>query len=127
MYASLFTELDRLQRPYAPGSFPALNVGQTPASVEVQAFAPGLDPAQIEVTLDRGVLTLAGERSVDQPERQGRRFGHSQERAHGRFRRAISLPDDIDPAQVSAKYTDGVLHVSVGRKPVAQPQRIQVR
>src|SRR3989337_962030 len=79
---TLFSDFDRLRREFdqafdttglpgampasiravAPGSFPALNVGSTPGSVEVYAFAPGLDPGKIEVTVDRGVLTIAGER-----------------------------------------------------------------
>ena len=74
----LFAELDRMQRDlsgvFEPspsirglgrGGYPALNVGSTPASVELYAFAPGLDPASIEVNLDRGVLTIAGERKAE--------------------------------------------------------------
>ena len=50
-------------RSVAAGTWPAINVGRTPTSVEIYAFAPGLDPARIEVTLDRGVLRIAGERA----------------------------------------------------------------
>jgi HSP20 family protein len=81
LYArDLFAELDRLQRDmnslFEPspairglgrGGFPALNVGSTAESVEVYAFAPGLDPTKIEVSLDRGVLTVAGERTSAEP------------------------------------------------------------
>ena len=76
----LFAELDRLQRDlsgvFEPspsirglgrGGYPALNVGSTPTSVELYAFAPGLDPASIEVNLDRGVLTVCGERAASVP------------------------------------------------------------
>jgi HSP20 family protein len=52
---------------------------------------------------------------------------HVNERFDGRFRRVISLPDDIDPNAVSADYTDGVLHVSVKRRESAQPRRIEVQ
>ena len=71
----IFANLDRLQREFqrysgpassirgfGRGGFPALNVGSTPESVEIYAFAPGLDPATVDVTVDRGVLTLSGER-----------------------------------------------------------------
>ena len=51
-------------RSVAPGSFPALNIGNTPRSLEIYAFAPGIDPSKVEVTIDRGVLTIAGDRSV---------------------------------------------------------------
>ena len=139
---SLFGELDRLRREMdeifssaglpasirsvAPGTYPAVNVGNTPTSVEVYAFAPGLDASKIEVTLDRGVLTLAGERPSDVPD-DGRTTVYSRERASGRFKRAISLPQDIDPAQVTASYRDGVLRVSIGRREAAQPRRITVQ
>ncbi|WP_298232370.1 Hsp20/alpha crystallin family protein [uncultured Azohydromonas sp.] len=117
-------------RSVAPGTFPAINVGRTPTSVEIYAFAPGLDPAKLEVNLDRGVLTIAGERASSLPQseegsKQPRVY--SRERMSGRFMRAISLPDDIDPTKVQARYRDGVLNVSVARRAEAQPQRIQVQ
>ena len=52
---------------------------------------------------------------------------HINERFAGRFRRAVSLPDDIDPEGVSADYRDGVLHVSVKRRAEALPRRISVQ
>ena len=146
MYRSLFprdvfAELDRLQREVQSvfdigspsirglgrGGYPALNVGSTPASVEVYAFAPGLDPAKIEVNLDRGVLSIAGERAGAEASRDEKTTQHLDERFAGRFRRVVSLPDDIDPASVSAEYRDGVLRVGAQRKAAAQPRRIQVQ
>jgi HSP20 family protein len=136
----LFAELDRLQREmqqvfdlspsirgFGRGGFPALNIGSTPTSVEVYAFAPGLDPARIEVNLDRGVLTLAGERAPLADASDEKHTLHINERFDGRFRRVISLPDDIDPAGVNANYRDGVLQVSIPRKASAQPRRIEVQ
>lgn len=145
MYRSLFSrdlfaELDRLQRDlqgafdFSPnirglgrGGYPALNVGATPTAVEVFAFAPGLDPSSIDVNLDRGVLTLAGERKETLPATDERTTLHVHERLAGRFRRVVSLPDDIDPNAVSASYRDGVLHVSIKRRESAQPRRITVQ
>jgi HSP20 family protein len=135
----LFAELDRLQRDLSGGfqpspsirglgrgGYPALNVGSTPTSVEIYAFAPGLDPATIDVNLDRGVLTLAGERQAALPTPDEKTALHLNERFSGRFRRVVSLSDDVDPNAVSAAYRDGVLHVSVQRKAAAQPRRIEV-
>ncbi|HYE70174.1 MAG TPA: Hsp20/alpha crystallin family protein [Aquabacterium sp.] len=145
MYRSLFSrdlfaEMDRLQREmqqaldqsptirgYARGGYPALNIGGTPTSVEVYAFAPGLDPAAIDVNLDRGVLTLAGERKQDLPEADEKITLHANERFSGRFRRVVSLPEDIDPNAVNANYRDGVLHISIQRRASAQPRRIEVQ
>lgn len=137
----LFAELDRVQRDlgqlFEPspsirglgrGGYPALNVGSTAESVEIAAFAPGLDPASIVVDLDRGVLTLAGERARNLPAGNDEKATlHLNERFSGRFRRVVSLPDDTDPNAVSAAYRDGVLHISVKRRASAQPRRIDVQ
>jgi HSP20 family protein len=145
MYSSLFprdlfAEVERLQREmqqafdtvspsirgFARG-YPALNVGSTPTSVEVYAFAPGIDPAKIEVKLERGVLTIEGERAPATAAADGKTTAHINERFAGRFSRVLSLPDDIDPAAVDASYRDGVLRVSVRRRESTQPRRIEVQ
>lgn len=174
MYGSLFSrdlfaELNRLQREmqqafdlspsirgFGRGGFPALNMGTTPQSVELFAFAPGLDPASIDVSLERGLLTIRGERrtqlagdgaqaagQAQQTQNEGaaqnnggggnngqanqrRAMVHINERFSGSFSRAVSLPDDVDPDGVSADYKNGVLHVSVKRKESARPRRISV-
>ncbi len=119
--------LPRSIRSAAFGSAPAINVGRTPKSVEVYAFAPGLDASKIEVVVDRGVLRIAGERTSDIPAHDQKVNVYSRERGTGRFSRTISLPEDIDAEQVKATYRDGVLQVSVGRREAQQPQRITVQ
>ncbi len=114
-------------RAVAPGTWPSINVGRTPASVEVYAFAPGLDPSKIEVTIDRGVLKIAGERVSAVPEAGEKVNVYTRERGVGGFTRAVALPDDVDPAQVKASYRDGVLQISVARRESAQPRRIAVQ
>ena len=91
------------------------------------AFAPGIDPASIDLNLDRGVLTIAGERRSVLPNGDEKTSLHAAERFSGRFRRVVNLPDDIDPAAISANYRDGVLHVSIKRRESAQPRRISVQ
>lgn len=142
-YPSLFSDFDRLRREVdelsgwgglpssirsaAPGAFPAINVGSTPTSVEIYAFAPGIDPKQVELTIDRGVLSIYGERRSALPAEDGKVNVYGNERFVGRFRRAVSLPEDIDPAKVEANYREGVLHVSVSRRESALPKRITVQ
>jgi HSP20 family protein len=108
-------------------AYPMLNVGKTPQSVELYAFAPGLDPASIDVNLERGVLSIAAERKSDLPARDQKATVHINERFAGRFRRVLSMPDDIDPDSVSARYADGVLHVQLKRRESAQPRRISIQ
>ena len=114
-------------RSVAPGTVPAVNVGRTPSSVEIYAFAPGLDASKIAVTLDRGVLRIAGERASGIPESDRHVQVYTRERGTGSFTRAISLPEDVDSSQVNANYRDGVLHVSIARLESAQPKRITVQ
>ena len=138
--ADLFAQLDRMQSLFdqvfpTPGSsirsvsgsgFPVLNVGTTPASVEIQALAPGLDPARLEITVDRGLLVIAGERASDLPPQGERTSVYANERFTGRFRRVVSLPEDADPARVDASYRDGVLRISVAKRESSLPRRIEV-
>lgn len=150
MYESLlnlpagpFAEFERLQRELqqafgnvgrpgsiravASGAFPAINVGSTPEAVIIHAFAPGIDPAKLDVQVDRGVLTISGERASAGPEGSEKLSMYANERPSGRFRRTVSLSDDADPEQVEAVYRDGVLRISVGRRASTLPRRIQIQ
>lgn len=135
----LFSELDRLQRElqqsydvspsirgFARGGFPAMNVGHTAASVEVYAFVPGIDPAGIDVQIEKGVLTIAGERKPQLPTDE-KSSVHIEERFAGRFRRVVTLPDDVDPSAAQARCRDGVLQISIPRRAAAQPRRIAIQ
>ena len=142
-FPGLFGEFDRLRREFeeisgwagmptsirsaTPGAFPPINVGNAPTSVEIYAFAPGIDAKKIDVTIDRGVMTISGDRASALPNEQSDVNVYGNERFAGSFRRAISLPDDIDPSKVEAKYQDGVLHVSVSRRESALPKRITIQ
>ena len=138
----LFAELDALQRHMDQlfgqrswpssiraanrGAFPALNVGMTGDAVEIYAFAPGIDPAKLEVSIDKGLLTITGERSSDLPEASEKVSVYADERFTGAFRRVISLPDDVDGSRVEAKYRDGILRISVPKVEKSKPRRIEV-
>ena len=135
----LFAEVERLQRQmhqalelspsirgFARGGFPALNVASTPQSVEIYGFAPGLDPSKVVVQLERGVLSISGERKSDLEPEPSRASVHMSERFAGRFHRVLSLSDDLDPSEVRATYREGVLHVSIKRHESALPRRIDI-
>ena len=109
------------------GAFPALNMGTTAEAVEIYAFAPGLDPAKIEVSVDRGVLTITGERAKQEPEKGHSRSYYSRERFIGGFRRAVTLPEEVDASRVEATYRDGVLRIVAPRREGMKPRRIEVK
>jgi HSP20 family protein len=109
------------------GAFPAINMGSNADAVEVYAFAPGIDASKLEVTVDKGLLTLAGERQAETPKADDKRTIYARERSSGSFRRVITLPDDVDAERVTARYVDGVLHVSIPKREVSRPRRIEVQ
>ena len=88
------------------------------------ADIPGVDPQAIEVQMDKGLLTIKGERraeKVDETERYSRI-----ERRHGIFHRRFALPDSADPDGITASGHNGVLTISIPKRPESTPRRIQV-
>ena len=139
--ADIFSELNRLQsvldqvfrpaerssiRALTGASFPVINVGTTPDTIEVMALAPGLDPASLQLSIDRGLLVISGERGSEVPESGDRVSVYAQERFAGTFRRVVSLPEEADPGKVEATYRDGILRVTVGKRESSKPRRIEV-
>jgi HSP20 family protein len=137
----MFRELNRLQsvldqvfrpaerssiRPLTGTTFPVLNVGTTPETIEVMALAPGLDPKSLQLTVDRGVLTIAGERQSEIPEEGDGLSIYAQERFTGSFRRVVSLPEEADAGKVDASYRDGILRITVAKHEASKPRRIEI-
>jgi len=125
-------ELDRLVSPspwpagiraMRRGAFPPINVGTTPDRVDVYLFAAGLDPKSLDLSIQQNVLAISGERQVQTNEEAEY---YRRERFTGDFRRVITLPDDVDPDRVEAKYQDGVLQITVQRRESARPRQITV-
>jgi HSP20 family protein len=107
------------------GAFPALNIGTWAEALEIYAFAPGIDPASVEVSVEKGLLTLSGSRAAQAGTSKDASI-YAKERFDGRFRRVVSLPDDSDPARVAASYRNGVLKVVVPRLESAKPRRVAI-
>ncbi|GJH17585.1 Hsp20/alpha crystallin family protein [Caballeronia novacaledonica] len=138
----LFSEFDRLQRQMAGlfggfpssirsgpfGAFPQINIGSTDGSIEIVAFAPGVDPQKLDVSIDKGLLSISGERAAAQLATDGEEMRtYAQERFVGSFRRVIELPEHADPDKVTAQYTNGCLTVSIGKREASKPRAITVQ
>jgi HSP20 family protein len=138
--SSVFDELWRLQqevdelfgsrssplsiRSLPRGSFPGVNVGQTPERVDVYLFAPGIDPKTLDISIQQNLLTVSGKRDLRVEEEADY---YRQERFSGEFRRVISLSEDVDPERVQAKYVDGIVQIEVQRRESARPRQIEIR
>ncbi|KWK50871.1 heat-shock protein Hsp20 [Burkholderia stagnalis] len=137
----LFSEFDRLQQQMAQlfggfpssiragrlGAFPQINIGATDASIEIVAFAPGVKATELDVSIDKGLLTISGERKSTRPDAGGETRTYAQERFAGAFRRVIELPDTADPDKVQARYENGCLSISIGKRESSRPRAITVQ
>lgn len=110
-------------RSVARGTFPPINVGATPEEVNVYLFSPGVDSNTLDVSIDKNLLTVSG---VRKPAAAENAKFYRQERFNGEFRRVLTLPEDIDPERVAAKYADGILHIAVKRHAAAKPRQIEI-
>ena len=111
-------------RSVARGSYPPINVGSTAKQVDVYLFAAGLDPKTLDISIQQNLLTVAGQRKA--PVEKDANY-YRKERFDGAFRRAITLPEDVDPDKVSAHYRNGVLQIQVERRESARPRQIEVK
>ncbi|AIO37451.1 heat-shock protein Hsp20 [Burkholderia latens] len=140
--SDLLAEFDRLQRQMAgmftgfpaslraprPGAFPPVNIGSTDDTIEIVAFAPGLDPAKIDISVDRRLLTISGERvSPNDDTADGERRVYANERFMGTFRRVIELPQQADSDKIEARYANGCLTISIGKSEASKPRAITVQ
>lgn len=105
------------------GTFPPINVGATADRVDVYLFAAGLDPKSLDISIQQNLLAVSGSRKLAVEETADY---YRRERFDGEFRRVITLPEDVDPDRVEAKYRDGVLQITVQRREAARPRQIAV-
>ena len=129
----LHRDLDRIARSRFNGSddesavtnwVPAVDIIEEENRFVLHADVPGVDPKDIEVSMDAGVLSVSGERQSENVTSESgfRRV----ERAHGRFFRRFNLPDTADGEGITARSSNGILEVSIPKRPELQARRITV-
>lgn len=104
----------------------ALNVNETDTVYYVEAELPGLNPEDIDIRIEDSVLTISGESSSENIEREGERILMS-ERRYGKFSRSIRLPNTVDTDNIEATYHNGVLELELTKLPEKQAKRIVVK
>ena len=103
---------------------PAVDIKEEAHAFIIEADIPGVDPKEIEISMENGVLTIKGQRTLEQE--QERQSYKRVERLHGTFYRRFSLPDTADAEKVAAQGKNGVLQITIPKREVAQPRRIKV-
>ena len=104
---------------------PRVDIREEAGRFVVVADVPGVEGKDIEITADKGVLTIRGER---RSEKKDKSEGYERvERASGTFLRRFTLPESADAEAIKATHVNGVLELSIPKRPQAQPRRIDVQ
>jgi HSP20 family protein len=97
----------------------------TGSEIRFAVEMPGVDPADIELTLENGILTIAGEKKMQREE--GQESGYRLlERRYGRYERSFRVPSNVVGDEVRADYEHGVLHITLPKAEEARPRRIRI-
>lgn len=103
---------------------PRVDIKEEAGRFVIYADLPGIDPQDVEVLMDKGILSIRGERSSESAT-ESERFSRI-ERRYGSFHRRFALPDGADADGIAATGRNGVLEISIPKKPETTPRRIQV-
>ena len=120
-----FFQAPQTKRSALEGVFPSLDLRETDEVILVSAEVPGVDPGEVAVEIHDDVLTLSGEKRME--ERKEDERGTYTERAYGSFRRQVRLPAPVDASQAEATHENGVVTVRVPKSEAARPRRIEVK
>lgn len=126
-FGKVFADFDRLFREFEQrptfGGAPEVRTKNTAEGYQLSAELPGLTEADVRIEVHRGVITLSAERKNNSPE--GYR-AHRKERRGYQFSRSFTLPEDADVERVEANMKNGVLTVTVAKRPEVKPRQIPV-
>ncbi|MGJ5138898.1 Hsp20/alpha crystallin family protein [Bradyrhizobium oligotrophicum] len=115
---SLFDQLPGLARARSFAVAPAVDVAEHDNAYEVTAELPGLDEKNVEVKVASGVLSIKGEKQEDKEEKK--KDYYVRERSFGSFERSFQIPDGVDTDKIEAVFKQGVLKVTLPKKPEVQ-------
>ncbi|MDX1610075.1 MAG: Hsp20/alpha crystallin family protein [Halofilum sp. (in: g-proteobacteria)] len=103
---------------------PVVDIREDKDQFVLHADLPGVKREDIDITMEEGVLSIRGERRLEEVKEEGeyKRI----ERAHGTFYRRFSLPDTADPDKISARCNEGVLEVVIPKRETVKPRRIEI-
>lgn len=103
---------------------PSLDVRQSDKAYDISVELPGVDPQDVDVSIDNGVLTIRGEKKMEEEHKDNNQI--RVERNYGSFARALTLPDDANPDGCEASFKDGVLRITLPRREEAHKQRRKI-
>lgn len=105
---------------------PAVDIKENQNELTFDIEIPGINPENVEITADNGVLTIRGERHSERKEDDDSRY-HIVERSYGSFTRSFQLPQNIDESKIEATCNNGILSVHIPKAALPQPKKIQIK
>jgi HSP20 family protein len=107
---------------------PPVDAYETNDSFVIEADLPGVHPENVEISFEQNTLTIAGTRAPTLPATEKTELRvYTAERVNGAFARSVRLPEYVDGEKIEARYTNGVLTVTVPKAPSALPRKIAIR
>jgi HSP20 family protein len=103
---------------------PAVDIYEQNGNIVLKAELPGVDPKDVDVRVENNILTLRGERKLENEVK--RESYHRVERAYGSFTRSFTLPNVVDTEKIKAEYKDGLLRMTLPKKDEAKPKQISI-
>jgi len=110
--------------PQATRRFPLINLSEDEGHIYLEALIPGVDPKQTELSVLRNSVSISGERKPF-PEQRGQIL-HRSELGSGKFSRTLEMPVDINPDNINAQYTDGILRITLPKAEHMRPKKIDI-
>jgi len=104
---------------------PSTDLAETETHYVLTADLPGVAEDDVSIELDDNVLTVSGERKLEQEEK--REGYHRVERSFGRFRRSLRLPDGVDADAIAATFDKGVLEIRIPKPEARKPRRVEIK
>ncbi|MBU6390947.1 MAG: Hsp20/alpha crystallin family protein [Planctomycetota bacterium] len=104
---------------------PPIDLSETAEKITVKAEIPGIDPKEVDISIQGDTLLIKGEKK-EEKEEKGKNY-YRMERRYGGFSRSIDLPSSVDTNKVTAEYKNGVLEITLQKKEAVKPKQISVK
>lgn len=116
---------ESVNRQVAMGEWPRVDIEEADDKYTIHADLPGLDKADVAITVENGTLRIEGEKKTEQKREKGRYY--HLERSYGKFSRSFALPEGVDAEKIGAAMNHGVLELTVPKSEKAKPRAIEVK
>ena len=104
---------------------PRMDISETESEYKIEVELPSINQQDIEVKIDNNILTVKGKREEEKEEKE--RTYYTRERYYGSFQRSVSLPNNVNPDDIKAKFDNGILHIRIPKKAQDNVRKIEIK